>query len=72
MQLPLATLYIPEFVQEGSLSGKTQDEKNTELLKKIGWVLVSFMKAKLCSLTLLGSTVMITRSVIQSLSNAIR
>jgi hypothetical protein len=28
------TLYIPEFVQECSLSSKTRDEQNTELLQK--------------------------------------
>jgi hypothetical protein len=68
------TLYIPEFVQGCSLSGKTPDEQNTELLHKDwltpGLISVSFMKSKLCSLSLLRSTVTMTTSMTQWPSNA--
>jgi hypothetical protein len=67
------TLYIPDFAQERSLFSKTPDKQNTELLqifKRIGWLLASSMKLKLCFLTLLRSTVMMTTSMIQLPSNA--
>jgi hypothetical protein len=32
--LTIFTLYIPEFIQECSLSGKTPNEQNTEVLQK--------------------------------------
>jgi hypothetical protein len=64
------SLYIPDFVQEYSLSGNTLDEQNTQLLQK-DWLTPGLIhEIEFCFLTLLRSTVMMTTGVIPLPSNA--